>query len=301
MDGAMNTASGATAPDGDMPLGWRRVSIGGRRWRVAGDPTDSYFQDAARHARGMREIQAVGAAVLPRDGSGVVLDIGANVGLSVLVLASLVPHGRVLALEPSPRTAAALRQTLAGNALADRVMLEQSAVGAAPGEAEFHFDAEHSAGSKLVDAGTMDRAALPPLVTVPLTTVDSLVARHGLARLDLVKVDVEGFESDVLAGAAGTMARHRPTFILEFNAWTMLCNRNANPRRVLEEWLRLFPCVHALRGVARPEPVRPEQALAFLHDHLVKRRCADDLVLSCDDAWVARWQPPGPRRAAAPP
>jgi len=136
-------------------------------------------------------------------------------------------------------------------------------------------------------------------VRIPVTTIDALMAAHALPRLDLVKVDVEGFETEVLDGAAGAIARHRPAFILEFNAWTLICNRNANPRPVLEDWLARFPVVHAFRGAARPERVLPAQAIDFLHDHLVKRGCADDLVLSFDASWVERWRPPpgtAPRR-----
>jgi FkbM family methyltransferase len=280
-------------PTATAGRGWRHVTIAGRRRRVSGDPADTYFQDAARHARGMAEIHAVAAAILPPDGTGIALDIGANIGLTALVLAALAPRGRVLAAEPSPRTVEALRETLRLNGIADRVEVLPLAVGAGPGEAAFHADAAHSAGSKLVDAGTMDHATLAaPPVAVPVTTLDALVERAGLPRIDLVKVDVEGFESDVLDGAAATIARHRPAFILEFNAWTLLCNRNANPRTVLEDWLARFPVVHAFRGTAAPERIGRAQALAFLHDHLVLRRCADDLVLSFDADWVARWQPP---------
>lgn len=267
----------------------RKVTIAGRRWRIAGDPDDTYFRDAARHAKGMAEIHAIAAAILPPD--GVAMDIGANIGLSALVLAALLPKGRVVAAEPAPRTVRALRETLALNGLQGRVAVEAVAVAAAAGEAAFAADATHSAGSKIVNDGTMDRAALST-VTVPVTTLDALAAAHRLSRLDLVKVDVEGFEGDVLDGARETIARFRPAFILEFNAWTLLCNRNANPRAVLEDWLARFPFAHAFRGTAAPERVRPGDALAFLHDHLVKRRCADDLVLSFDDAWVSRWRPP---------
>ena len=284
-------STGKAGPDATRP--WRQVTIAGRRWRVAGDPEDTYFQWAAAHAKGMGEIHAVAAAILPGDGAGIALDIGANIGMSALVLAALAPGGRVVAAEPSPGTAARLRETLALNRVDALVAVEQCAVSATPGEAAFHFESGHSAGSKLVNEGTMDRATLSAApVTVPVTTVDALVTAHALPRVDLVKVDVEGFEGDVLDGATATIARHRPAFILEFNAWTLLCNRNANPRTVLEDWLGRFPFMHAFRGVDAPEQVRPEDALAFLHDHLVKRKCADDLVLSFDDAWVSRWRPP---------
>jgi len=269
--------------------GVRRVVIAGRQYRVAGDPADTYFLSASQHAEGMAEIHAIASALLRPD--GVVMDIGANIGLSVLTFAALLPQGRIITAEPAPRTVQALRETLALNRLEDRVVVEAAAVSSAPGEALFDADAAHSAGSRIVTEGTMDRARLAP-VAVPVTTLDALVAAHGLTRLDLVKVDVEGFEGDVLDGAREAIARLRPTFILEFNAWTLMCNRNVNPRTVLEDWLARFPFVHAFRGTEAPERVRPEDALPFLHDHLVKRRCADDLVLGFDDAWLARWQPP---------
>lgn len=270
----------------------RQVAIAGRRYQVAGEAGDSYFQDAPRHARGVRDLHAVAAAILPPD--GVAIDIGANIGLTALALAALLPQGRVIAVEPSPRTSRALRRTVAANPAGARIAVEACALGAAPGEAAFH-DAEHSAGSHLLVEGTMRASALSR-VSVPVTTLDRLVEAQALSRLDFVKIDVEGFETEVLDGGMASIARFRPGFLIEFNAWTLLCNRNRNPREVLENWLQRFPVVHAIRGAAPPERVTSADTLAFLHDHLVLRRCADDLVLGFDEAWVARWRPPGRRR-----
>ncbi|MCB4822983.1 FkbM family methyltransferase [Roseicella aerolata] len=270
-------------------IGTRGIRIGGRDWQVAGQQGDSFFQHAEGHAAGMAEMAAVAAAVLPEDGA--VLDVGANIGLSALALAPLVQRGRILAVEPSPRTAEALRRTLAMNGLEDRVAVEAVALGAAPGMAEFH-EAEHSAGAHLMDPATLGGAALPK-VRVPVETVDALVARHGVARLDFVKIDVEGFETEVLDGAKGTLERFRPAVFAEFNAWVLQCNRNVSPRAVLEDWLARFPVVHALRGAEKPLRIGPDNLLAFLHDHLVVRGCADELVMGFDDAWVSRWRPVG--------
>lgn len=270
-------------------IGTRGIRIGGRDWQVAGQEGDSFFQHAEGHAAGMAEMAAVAATVLPED--GVVLDVGANLGLSALALAPLLPRGRILAIEPSPRTAEALRRTVAVNGLEARVLVEPVALGAAPGLAEFH-DAAHSAGAHLLDAATLGGQALARL-RVPVETVDALVARHGLARLDLVKIDVEGFEAEVMDGAAASFARFQPMVFAEFNAWVLQCNRNLSPRAVLEDWLARFPVVHALRGAAAPVRVSSDTLLAFLHDHLVVRGCADELVMGYDDAWVSKWRPAG--------
>ena len=268
-------------------IGTRGIRLSGRDWQLAGPAGDSFFAHAGDHLPGMEALAAVAAAALPPD--GVVLDVGANIGLSALALAPLVPRGRILAVEPSPRTVAALRRTLALNGLEARVAVEGVAVGAAPGEAAFHA-AAHSAGAHLMDPGTLGGDALPQ-VRVPVETVDALVARHGLARLDFIKIDVEGFETEVLDGARASLARHRPLVFAEFNAWTLQCNRSANPRAVLEDWLARFPVAHALRGAAPPLRITPETLLPFLHDHLVVRGCADELVLGYDDAWVGRYRP----------
>src|SRR5690349_18020911 len=119
----------------DGSIGTRGIRLGGRNLHLAGAAEDSLFAHADDHAAGMEALAAVAAAVLPPD--GVVLDVGANIGLSALALAPLVPRGRIIAAEPSPRTVAALRRTLALNGLETRVAVEAVALGASPGEAAF--------------------------------------------------------------------------------------------------------------------------------------------------------------------
>jgi FkbM family methyltransferase len=266
----------------------RRIALAGREWWVAGATGDSFFAYADSHLEGMAALAAVAAAAVPRE--GVILDVGANIGLSALAFAPLVPKGRIIAVEPAPRTAAALARTVELNRLGNLVTCEALALSDVPGEALFH-DAEHSAGAHLMDPATLAAESLPT-VRVPVTTLDGLVERLGLARLDFVKIDVEGFETEVLDGAARSFERFRPIVFAEFNAWVLQCNRNANPRATLEDWLSRFPVVHALRGQEPPLRVTEANLLDVLHDHLVLRRCADDLAMGWDEGWVARWAPP---------
>lgn len=136
-----------------------------------------------------------------------VLDVGANVGVYTLFLAKLVgAAGEVLACEPEPGNLERLRRNVERNRL-EQVTIIPAAVGAEPGTAEFAAGLD-SVGH-VVTAGTSPEATSPEanLISVPLTTVDALCS--GRTPI-FAKVDVEGFEEDVLRGAEEQMAAGAP-------------------------------------------------------------------------------------------
>jgi FkbM family methyltransferase len=131
----------------------------------------------------------------------VVADVGANAGVYALFLARCVgPSGRVVAFEPERHNLALLRRQLDRNALA-QVEVVEAAVGDRPGTARFlaHRDA--------VGRFAHEGEAVADVVEVPVTTFD---ARFPGDAPVFVKVDVEGFEVDVLRGAEALLARGGP-------------------------------------------------------------------------------------------
>jgi FkbM family methyltransferase len=146
---------------------------------------------------------------------GVVIDIGANLGEWTVPLARAVGQtGHILAMEPAPRSAAALEATLAANALRHAEVL-CCAVGNRDATAEFAFPVVTSAS---IDTGTARLGPAPcgfEALRVPMRSLDSLAAERGLHRLDLIKIDVEGHERQVLEGAASILAHHRPVLVIE--------------------------------------------------------------------------------------
>lgn len=135
----------------------------------------------------------------------VALDVGANVGTTVLPMARRVGHeGHVIAFEPHPLVAHCLATMLILNNITNTRVLT-AAAGAAMGAGFMDFDsqaqvANHGA-AKIAAAGTM----------VPILTLDVL----GLRRCALIKIDVEGYELFVLQGAKTLIETCAPVIYFE--------------------------------------------------------------------------------------
>lgn len=136
----------------------------------------------------------------------IAVDAGANIGLVALVAAQRVgPAGAVHAIEPHPVVARYLRDNVRLNHAAN-VQVYQVALGAAPGTARLSEHAGDDSQNHLRPAGAG--------VEVPVVRLDALLA--GLPRVNLMKIDVEGYERFVLAGAEGLLPR---TECIYFESW----------------------------------------------------------------------------------
>ncbi len=131
---------------------------------------------------------------LPRD--GVFLDIGANAGMFSLFASSLLGQGGVvLAIEPQPAVFERLRFNMekANDLDAEglRIILVQAALGPQSGVAELAVPKELGQASLRVEVGG-------ERIPVPMLPLGELVRAHGLTRIDVMKIDVEGYEDAVL-------------------------------------------------------------------------------------------------------
>ncbi len=135
----------------------------------------------------------------------VAFDIGAHVGNRTLALRRA--GARVVAVEPQGLFHGFLRRTLPGD-----VTLLRVAVGAEPGEAALAVSRLHPTVSSLradypqaVGAAEgFEHVAWDAAETVAVTTLDALIAAHGHPRF--VKIDVEGYEAEALAGLSEPVA-----------------------------------------------------------------------------------------------
>jgi FkbM family methyltransferase len=146
-----------------------------------------------------------------------IVDAGANTGNHTVFFAGAMHAETVRPIEPDPRAAAALRCAVSANGLANVELAGLgTAVGAAPGRMR----------RVASEAGGLGATRLVPDAAgeVPVVPLDELVG----GPVDLLKIDVEGMEMEVLAGAAALVARERPALFVEvadgttaaFLAWT---------------------------------------------------------------------------------
>jgi FkbM family methyltransferase len=164
---------------------------------------------------GSYEPDVIGAilAALPVD--GLLLDVGANVGLVALAVVAQVPTASVVAWEPGRRQHDQLARTIAVNGLADRVELRGLALASRAGASAFSV---HSAPDAPYD-GLLDtgRAGSIRTVTVQTESLDDWWIANGRPGVDVVKLDTEGSEFEIVRGGSQLLTKAKPTLVIEIH------------------------------------------------------------------------------------
>ena len=140
-----------------------------------------------------------------------VVDIGANIGIVSLWLSKLVgPTGRVHAFEPNPELCEVLSQAIRRNQ-ASNIRPHAVALGARTEQMDLRIRSGNTGSGSLVQRdGLRDYKVF----SVPVRTLDSVVAEERIESIRLIKIDVEGFEAEVFQGGLRTLQTTRPQAIL---------------------------------------------------------------------------------------
>ena len=156
---------------------------------------------------------------------GVFLDIGANVGVVTLAAAAWVgPLGRVFSFEPSEREFGRLLDNLHGNQL-EHVVAVRAAVADAEGEITLQVATDEFAGLNTIGTEfSYAGVGTERLERLEAITVDAFASEHQLSRIDVMKIDVEGAEGAVLAGASQVLRSRRPAVIAEVFSRSLQAN-----------------------------------------------------------------------------
>ena len=169
----------------------------------------------------------------------VCVDIGANIGFFTMLCAARVGEtGKVIAFEPNPENVELIHRSLDANGFR-HVTVHQVAV--ADREDDFHLDwhvnTTHSnTAVQTAPSPTAMRTASGEAVKVRSVVIDRVLANE--SRVDVVKVDVDGWEARVLRGMATLVERHRPVLFTEFCPDLLSSLSQVRPEAYLEELQR---------------------------------------------------------------
>ncbi len=146
---------------------------------------------------------------LPND--SVILDVGANIGLFSLVLASKSKNINVHAFEPIQLNAKLIAVSKQINHL-ENLTINQTCVGASDGFVEFSVSTD-SAYSSMIDSG---RKKESEKINCPVCKLDTYVKAANIQKIDFIKIDVEGAEKLVLSGAQALLTHQklRPNLLM---------------------------------------------------------------------------------------
>lgn len=164
-----------------------------------------------------------------------VIDVGANIGYYTLLFARQVaPGGSILAIEPEPRNLEELRRNIEMNKL-ENVTVLPIALGRHDGRVTVEAGMNGRVGPLIDGGGGVEIRRLDEIIDGPV---------------DFIKVDVEGYESEVLAGASETLRRWMPALFVEVHPQMLVAGSTV--RSIFDSL-----ATYSMRRVFRPTPRLP--------------------------------------------
>jgi FkbM family methyltransferase len=139
----------------------------------------------------------------------VVLDVGAYIGTWTRQALALGAK-QVVAIEPSPASIECLKRNLAAEIASGKVILVPKGIWDSEGALTFFENSKSGVGNSFVETNEVTQQ----LSSIPVITIDKLVADLAIPRVDFIKADVKGATERLLHGAAAVIRRDRPRIAL---------------------------------------------------------------------------------------
>jgi FkbM family methyltransferase len=265
----------------------KTINIGNKKYSITGvSETDGYFKAIEENYE--RKFQDFCRVFLNKD--SIALDIGANIGVTSLIISHYLSEGKVFSLEPGKNVFTLLKKNITDNnvsnitainyAVSDKSQrvsfLENSAWG--------HIDS--SIGNIEVDEASE--------TSVMAYSIDDLVEKLDLKRVDFIKIDTEGFEPQAFSGAIKTIERFQPIIYFELNTWCILDRGITNPVDFMHQITNSFDYVYRVYQ-REDSPIILENFQSngsyrtLVHDNILFYGSVNDIVVTNDPIKLHPW------------
>ena len=258
------------------------IAIGNRRWNIVSD--DEYLSGLGTEF----EPQTVALLDTLFSSGSVVLDVGANIGCTSILFGERAR--RVIAFEPSPTTFRYLQRNIE-QARLPNVELRNIALGSLAGDSQLTFAPSNRSGGFVSDKTVASVGHVTE--TIAIRRLDDIVGELALDALDLVKIDVEGFEKSVLEGGRETVLRFRPIAAIELNHWCLNALQRICVPDFLDYLCAMFPLLVAVDGDRYLDVSDPAERYIVMYHHILNFRYVNLVgAFSSDqlDAFVRRYR-----------
>ncbi|MDP1630856.1 MAG: FkbM family methyltransferase [Caulobacter sp.] len=181
-----------------------------------------------------RELTPLFRPLVPED--AVIIDVGAHAGQFARLFAGMAPRGQVWSFEPSAYARSVMEVASMVRRI-DNITLLPLGLSDAPGELVLNTPIKKGGGLGFGAAHLGEDARPGPTFeqVVTLTTLDAFAQEKALTRLDLIKIDIEGWELQALRGGQATLSRFKPALFLEVS--DAFLGRAGDSAEALFSWL----------------------------------------------------------------
>jgi FkbM family methyltransferase len=254
----------------------RAIRILGKRYQLTSD--DDYL-DAMGAEFEPHMAELFQSLVGPGD---VVADVGGNIGLTAILFAGLA--AKVHVFEPSPSTFAILQENLR-RAETRNVEAVNLGLGERKESLAITFAYNNRSGGFVSDK--MQPGAGHITEQIEIDTLDHYFAGQP-DRIDVIKIDVEGYEANVVKGCEQIFKKYKPVVTLELNHFCLNVLRRVTVPDFLDYLRSVFPFLYAVDSdnITIADLHQPEQAYYVMHQHLTGFRFPN--IVAGFDASVTR-------------
>jgi len=142
---------------------------------------------------------------------GVIFDVGANVGAFTLQLANNSNKLEIHSFEPNPYVFKKLKENLSINEeLNNKITLKKIGLSDKKGKLSFYWNKSNSGGGSFLNSSIEDIKE-----SIQVDTIDSYVKDNNIKNISFIKIDVEGYEPNVIFGALNTIKDMKPNLYIE--------------------------------------------------------------------------------------
>jgi FkbM family methyltransferase len=254
------------------------VNIAGKIFLIASD--DDYLD----HVKGDFEPYMVDLFQSLAVGSDAILDIGANIGCTAILFGQI--SKTVHAFEPSSTTFAFLQRNVQMAGM-ENITSHNFGLGLEAGEFTLTFAPSNRSGGFVSNKTQASNGHT--IEKIEIRETDIAIESLNIQKIDFIKIDVEGFEGQVLRGATRTLDKHKPIVALELNHWCLNALQRTSVPEFLDLLRSIFPILLAVDGSTYMNLHNESESYSVMYLHILHMKYLN-IIGAFDESQIVKFR-----------